>query len=186
MGHLGMMKTKEMLRAKYWFPTMNSLVEQIVGRCFCCQVTTKLHRYEPVKTTRIPSKPWKEVAVDFGGPYADGHYNLVLIDKRTRYPGVQRINSRTCKPRLNRLRKIFATRGTPPRLDSDNGPPFTSHEFEQFAAEEGFKHHNVTPLYARANGETESFMKLLNKTEQISHLQQQDQYTRNQSLQICP
>ena len=49
MGHLGMTKTKEMLRAKYWFPTMKPLVEQIVGQCFHCQVTTKLHRYEPVK-----------------------------------------------------------------------------------------------------------------------------------------
>ena len=30
----------------------------------------------------------------------------------------------------------------------------------------GFEHHKVTPKHARANGEAESFMKKLNKTEQ--------------------
>ena len=38
----------------------------------------------------------------------------------------------------------------------------------------GFKHHIVTPEYARANGEAESFMKMLNKTEKIAKLQGQD------------
>ena len=33
----------------------------------------------------------------------------------------------------------------------------------------GFKHHRVTPEHPRANGEAESFMKVLNKTEQIAH-----------------
>ena len=33
----------------------------------------------------------------------------------------------------------------------------------------GFKHHRVIPEHPRANGEGESFMKVLNKTEQIAH-----------------
>ena len=88
LGHLGMTKTKQMIRGKYWFPTMNSMIEQIIGQCYECQVTTKQHRREPVKVTDIPKKPWDVVAVDFSGPYPDGHYNLVAIDKRTRYPEV--------------------------------------------------------------------------------------------------
>ena len=67
---------------------------------------------------------------------------------------------------------MFATHGTPRELESDNGPPFNSKEFAAFAQEEGFHHHRVTPGHARANGEAESFMKLLNKTEKIAHFQQ--------------
>ena len=54
---------------------------------------------------------------------------------------------------------------------SDNGPPFNSKEFAEFASQEGFKHHRVTPLHPRANGEAENFMKLINKTEQRAHVQ---------------
>lgn len=57
----------------------------------------------------------------------------------------------------------------PQRIESDNGPPFNSKDFKLFAEEMGFKHHRVTPEHPRANGEAESFMKVLNKTEQIAH-----------------
>jgi hypothetical protein len=39
--------------------------------------------------TEIQENPWEVVSVDFGGPYPDGHYNLLVIDKRTRYPEVE-------------------------------------------------------------------------------------------------
>ena len=39
--------------------------------------------------TTFPEKPWDPIAVDFGGLYPDGHYNLVAIDKRTRFPEVK-------------------------------------------------------------------------------------------------
>ena len=68
---------------------------------------------------------------------------------------------------------MFATHGTPRQLESDNGPPFQSKDFAEFAEEEGFHHHRVTPGHARANGEAESFMKLLNKTEKIANPQGQ-------------
>jgi len=56
-------------------------------------VTTKQHQKEPIKSTEILKKPWDIVPVDFTGPYPDGHYNLLAIDKRTRYPDVGRTHS---------------------------------------------------------------------------------------------
>ncbi len=171
MGHFGMTKTKSMLRNRYWFPRLNSIVEDIIGRCYECQVTTKEHQKEPVKMTEIPEKPWDTVAIDFGGPYPDGHYNLVAVDKRTRYPEVEKVYSTSCESTTEKLKKMFSTYGTPNRIESDNGPPFNSAQFKKFAEEEGFVHHRITPEHPRANGEAESFMRVLNKTEQISHLE---------------
>lgn len=74
---------------------------------------------------------------------------------------------------------MFAHHGIPRRVYSDNGPPFNSKEFSDFAEEGGFKHHRVTPLHPRANGQVERFMQLLNKTEQIAHLQGQTGLDRN-------
>ena len=111
LGHLGMTKTKQILRKKYWFPTMNTMVEQVVVQCFECQVTTKQHQQEPVRPTVIPEKPWDVIAVDFGGPYPDGHYNLVAINKRTRYPEVARVYSTSAQSMKEKLKVMFATYG---------------------------------------------------------------------------
>ncbi|XP_041480959.1 uncharacterized protein K02A2.6-like [Lytechinus variegatus] len=156
MGHLGMTKTKQMLREKYWFPEMNTLTEQMIGQCYECQVTTKQHRQEPIKMTTIPDKPWDVIAVDFGGPYPDGHYNLVAVDKRTRYPEVETTHSTSFKATRTKMKKMFATHGIPNRVETDNGPPFNSKEFKEFAKEEGFEHKTVTPDHAQANGEAEA------------------------------
>ena len=43
------------------------------------------------------------------------------------------------KPTKEKLKKIFATHGTPVQVVSDNGPPFQSKEFTEFAAVEGFR-----------------------------------------------
>lgn len=170
MGHFGMSKCKAMLRRKYWFQEMNNMIEKIIGQCKECQITTKQHTEEPVKLMEIPQKVWSVISVDFGGPYPDGSYYLVVIDKRSRYPEVELLHSTALKPTCEKLKKMFSTHGIPHRLESDNGPPFNSYGFEEFAKREGFYHHRVTPLHPRANGEAESFMKLLNKIQQISHL----------------
>ena len=86
LGHFGMTHTKQMLRAKYWFPRLNSMVEETVTKCYQCQITTAEHRQEPVKPSEIPETEWHTLSADFGAPYPDGHYNLVMIDKRTRFP----------------------------------------------------------------------------------------------------
>jgi hypothetical protein len=118
--------------------------------------------------------------MDHGGPYPDGHYNLVIIDKRTRYPVVE--SSTNFQANKERLKHVFATYGTPRRIETDNGPPFNSKDFREFAEQEGFQHHRVTPLHPRANGEAERFMQTLNKTEQIANLQGKDRLERRNAI----
>ena len=174
LGHLGITKTKQLLRQKYWFPELNHLVEETIGKCYECRVVTDNHVKEPTKTVPIPREVWGEISADFGGPYPDGHYNLVLIDKRSRYPAVEIVHSTSFKATRRAMKKIFSDLGTPRRICTDNGPPFNSNDFSEFALEEGFEHHRVTPLHPQTNGEAESFMRLLNKMERIAHLQQRD------------
>ena len=183
LGHLGKTKTKQMLREKYWFPLINSMIDTAIDQCYECKVATKESREEPIKVTSIPSGPWDTVAVDHGGPYPDDHYNLVMIDKRTRYPVVEAVPSTNFKVNKEKLKHTFATYGTSRRLESDNGPPFNSKEFKEFAKQEGFHHHIITTLHPRANGEAEKFMQTLNKTEQIANLQGKDRHERRNAIQ---
>ena len=106
---------------------MNSMVDTAVDQCYECQVATKAEsREESIKMTNIPSQPWDTVSIDHSGAYPDGHYNLVLIDKITRYPVVEPVASTNFQSNKERLKHIFATYGTPRRIESDNGPPFNS------------------------------------------------------------
>ena len=133
MGHSGKTKTKQILRTKYWFPGMSSMIDELIGGCCECQVTTRQHTEQPIKPSVIPDKPWEEVCIDFGGPYPDGHYNLVAVDKRTRYPEVEVVSSASFEPTKAKLKQMFGHHGIPQCIDSDNGPPFNSKEFSHFA-----------------------------------------------------
>ena len=99
------------------------------------------------------------MAADFSGPYPDGHYNLVINDWRPRYQIVESIAITAFKFTRQKFKNIFATYGTP----IDNGPPFNSREFKQFAGKDRFPHHCITPLQPRANWEPEAFMHLVKK-----------------------
>ena len=59
------------------------------------------------------------------------------------------MKSTTSVATIEKLREIFATHGLPKNIVSDNGPNFTSAEFEDFIAKNGIKHTKVrliTPL----------------------------------------
>ena len=159
------------------------MIDTAIDQCYECKVATKGEREEPIKVTSIPNRPRNTVSIDHGGLYPNGHYNLVLIDKRTRYPVVDSVSSidfQTNKERL--LRHIFATYETPRRIESDNGPPFNFKEFNEFAKQEGFEHHGVTALHPRANGEVERSMQILNKTVQIANIQGKNSLERRNAV----
>ena len=162
---------------------MNSIVDHTVEQCFECKITGTKLREEPIKPSVIPSKPWETISADFCGPYPDGHYNLVVIDKRTQYPEVEPTCTTGSKTAIEKFKKIFAHHGVPEKLETDNGPPFNSKDFATFAENEGCTHHHITPLHPRANVEAERFMKLLNKAEQIAHRHNKDKLERNMAIQ---
>ena len=142
-GHLGLSKTKEMIRHKYWWPGMNVEIEDSVKRCFECQISTETKHTEPAMT-ELPSRPWITVEVDFCGPFPNGRYALVVIDQYSRYPEVEFTTTTSFEATRKKLKKIFAIHGVPQTLQSDNGPPFNSQAFNDFARESGFQHRRIT------------------------------------------
>ena len=59
------------------------------------------------------------------------------------------------------LRNIFSQFGLPETLVSDNGPPFTSSEFESFIRQNGIKHITTAPYHPASNGLAENAVKLI-------------------------
>ena len=82
--------------------------------------------------TPLPSAPWKEVAVNFAGPFPSGDFTMVVTDKFSRFPEVEILTSTSARAVIPKLDAIFARQGIPDVLKSDNGPRFNGHEFKNF------------------------------------------------------
>ena len=160
-GHLGIVKTKALLREKVWFPCMDKMVEDKIKACLACQIATPVYSREPLKMTQLPDGPFEEVSVDFA--YVDGQNLLLVVDDYSRFPFVESVSSTSASAVIPKLDSIFATFGIPRVVKSDNGPPFNGEEFSKFSRVVGFKHRKVTPFWPRANGEVERLVKTLKK-----------------------
>ena len=121
--------------------------------------------------TTLPSAPWKEVAVDFPGPFPSGDYIMVVEDKFNRFPEVELLTSTSARAVVPKLDTIFSRQGVPDILKSDNGPPFNGHEFKNFADYIGFKHRRITPLWPKAIGEAEHLVQTLKKNIRIARIE---------------
>ena len=124
-GHQGIVKRKQLIGDKVWFPGMDKMAEQKVqNRLSCKAATAKSPSPEPRRMTPLPSAPWKEVAVDFAGTFPTGEYIMVVTDEFSRFPEVKIFTSTSARAVIPELDAIFARQGIPEVLKSGNGPPF--------------------------------------------------------------
>ena len=142
-GHQEIVKTKSLLREKVWFPGVDKMVEDKVNGCIACQACGKDNNPEPFKMSPVPAKPWTEVSIDFADLPNKEHL-LIIYDDYSRYPGVKKVSTTSAKVVTKSLEDVFSQFGIPEVVKSDNGPPFQSAEFKQFAEEMSFRHRKVT------------------------------------------
>ena len=88
-GQQGIVKIKELIRSKVWFPKMNDKVETAVRQCFAYQCTYNGNPHlEPMHMSGMPTLekgPWRKLRVDFLGPLSSGEELVVLVDEYSTY-----------------------------------------------------------------------------------------------------
>ena len=167
-GYQGIVRTKQFLRATTWFPGMDKRVEKEIEHCMPCQVTVAPPQQEPLKPTTLPNEPWDLLATDLHGPISTGEYLLVVQCLYSRYPAVEIVRSTSADACIPAFDKILSYFGIPTEVTSDNGPPYNSEKFRQYAKYMGFKHSKKIPYTPWANGTAENFMKNLGKLIETS------------------
>ena len=68
------------------------------------------------------------------------------------------MSSSTAQATVQQLRKIFATRGLPQMIISDNGLQFVLEEFKQFCSSRDTQHNTIAPYHPCSNGEVEQLV----------------------------
>uniref|UniRef100_A0A669DPM2 Gypsy retrotransposon integrase-like protein 1 n=1 Tax=Oreochromis niloticus TaxID=8128 RepID=A0A669DPM2_ORENI len=170
-GHQGIVKTKALLRTKVWFPEIDRKAESAVQNCLPCQASTPVTHTDPLQMSPLPETPWHSVSADFYGPLPTGEYLLVVTDEYSRYPVVESVRSTSASSVIPVIDKVFSMFGIPRTVKTDNGPPFNSEAFSQFADYLGFHHRKITPCWPQANAIAERFMRTLGKALRVAETQ---------------
>ena len=147
--HLGIVKYRQRAREVLFWPGMSLNVKQMVTNCSVCADFAKKQPTEPLKPTVPPSLLWQKIGTDLF-EYQGEHY-LLSVCYRSKFPEVTKMESLRSSVVVQELKRQFGVHGIPAEVVSDNGPQFSSSEFQEFAKEYGFK--NVTS--SQANGEAE-------------------------------
>ena len=92
------------------------------------------------------------------------------------------MTSTTTTKTVEVLRSLFASYGLPKEVVSDNGPQFTSGEFQAFMSNYGIKHTRVPPYHPSSNGAVERTVQIVKRALQKQVLDQ-DPRKRNLPLQ---
>lgn len=173
-GHQGLVKMKQRLRTKVWWPGIDKDAENFCKTCHGCQVVGGLCNPEPLHMTELPQGPWQDIAIDFMGPLPSGDYVFAVTDYYSRYVEISISKRNTAEVAINSLKKMFATHGLPYTVTSDNGPHFVAEAFKTFLKDNGIKHRKTTPLWPQANGEIERQNRSLLKRMQIAQVEGKD------------
>ena len=162
-GHQGIVKTKQLLRSRIWFPGIDKQVEDMISKCLPCQVSIPEKRSEPLKIMDMPDGPWQHLASDLHGPTQSGDYVLVVMDEYSRFAEVEFVKSTSARSVIPKLDKMFSSFGIPFVIKSDNGAPYNGADFKNYMKYMGISHRRITPLYPQANGLVENFNKNIEK-----------------------
>ena len=158
-GHLGQEKCKRRARATVFWPGINKDIEKMVNQCSDCIDHRARHCPEPLVPHEVQTQAWSKVGSDLF--QLDNKDYLVIVDYHSNYPDVYQIPSQSSKSVITAMKESFGRFGIPDLLFSDNGPCYSSSEFEKFAEEWDFKHVTSSPMYPRSNGFSERNVRII-------------------------
>lgn len=105
----------------------------------------------------VLSRPWERVAIDlFQLEHKD---YIVTVDCYSNFFEIDQLSTKTAKAVIRKVKAHFARHGIPDQVISDNGQPFASREFEEFARAYSFEHATSSPTYPQSNGKAENTCK---------------------------
>lgn len=158
-SHLGIVKMKSLARSIVWWPGIDHDIETTCQECVTCGLEGTAPPKAPPKPWPYVTEPWSRLHVDFLGPFQSKTF-LVIIDSTSKWLEVFLMPRTTASAVVKVLRTTFARFGLPKEIVSDNGPPFSSREYQEFMSNNGIKV-TFTPVYHPAsNGAAENAVKL--------------------------
>ncbi|KAI5753631.1 hypothetical protein M8J77_001985 [Diaphorina citri] len=166
-GHLGINKTLDKLRERFYWLHMKQDVEDWIRRCSNCAGSKgprtrsrgELQKY-------VVGAPFERIAMDVAGPFPEtnngNRYILVIMDYFSKWPEAFAIPNQEATTVADCLINHWVSRfGVPLELHSDQGRNFESQVFQEICSVLGIKKTRTTPLHPQSDGMVERFNRTL-------------------------
>ena len=132
---------------------MASEVKLLLQNCEICRPFLPSQSQEPIIAGTTATGPMTDVGSDL---FQIGHNHcLVMVDRYSGMPLVEKLKSLTTTSIVNILKNWFNTFGWPERIRTDNGPQYRT-EFDGFCQKYSIIHENSSPYFAQSNGLSEA------------------------------
>ena len=145
--HLGIAKCKQKERDILFWPGMGKDIEKVVSQCEICAEHKASNPREPMTMGEIPTRPWELVSTDLFKWNGDDY--LLIVDSYSRFIEIAKLTDTSSGKVIQHTKSIFARHDIPTTVKSDNGPQYSSDEYERFSKE---LHVTSSPYHAQANG----------------------------------
>ena len=154
---------------------MNTDLKKYIEQCDICHSYSTKQSKEPLICHHIPQHAGEKDCVDIFT--LDNRDYLCIIDYYFDLFEVEKLLSKKDAPTvIKALKRYFSNHGIPVKLQSDNGPPFSSHEFADFANTCQFDHFTSSPHYPQSNGKVENAIKTAKRLMKKAKEGKQDFY----------
>ena len=140
---------------------MLSQIQDAVSTCATCNMYQRKNQKEPLIPHSIPDHPWSKVGVDIFELQQKQY--LVIVDYYSGFVELDLLTHTTAKQVINHCKSQFSRHGIPDVLISDNGPQFSSHEFQQFIKHYRIDHRTSSPYHPQSNGMAEKAVQTIKR-----------------------
>ncbi|XP_062557365.1 uncharacterized protein LOC134222239 [Armigeres subalbatus] len=130
-GHPGVVSMRRSLRENLWWPYMDRDVGDRIQECAGCAAVSTQGPPEPIARKQMQDRAWQEIAIDFFSAKEFATF-LVVVDYYSRFLKVIEMRGTTATKTIEALESVFLEQTYPETIRSDNGPPFSSEEFQNY------------------------------------------------------
>jgi transposase InsO family protein len=178
-AHPGKTKTKKMVSQLYWWPKLNSFIDQYVRNCLC-----RAAKHPRDKTPGLlhplplPQRPWQEIAIDFKSMPKDkkGFDNvLVMIDRLSKASWLVPCHRTATAGDAAQMfyQGPWRLLGTPVSVVSDRGPQFVADFMNEVSKILKIDWKLASPGHSQTAGQAENLNQYLDQRLRmyVSHYQ---------------
>ncbi|XP_037508363.2 uncharacterized protein LOC119384143 [Rhipicephalus sanguineus] len=152
--HQGLPAMKSVARSLFWWPGLDRNIEEVSAQCQNCVQNLPMPTAAPVVKWPETGERWSRIHIDYAGPIC-GKMILVVVDAHTKWLEAVPLSHASTETTINCVRGIFSRFGIPRTIVSDNGTQFSSHDFEEFVANNNIVHLRCAPYHPQSNGAAE-------------------------------
>lgn len=164
-GHLGIDKTLELIKDRFYWPKMGSEIESYVKNCGRCITRKTIPQKAALLNQLTSSGPLDLVCIDFLSiePDSKGFANvLVITDHYTRYAQAYPTRDQKATTVAKVLfENFFVHYGLPARVHSDQGRDFECQLIQEFLRMLGIRKSRTTPYHPQGDPQPERFNRTL-------------------------